>query len=129
LNQPLAHPLGANFVESATFVNYRYKRIFMEAKCVYAVYGADSAGVDYGKNIFISYNKRPKDYGNVMVQGIETELITASIRGAYMLDTKMNLKIELGFAERMERTQTKTVQTPFVFIGIRMDLSNMYTDF
>jgi hypothetical protein len=129
LNQPLAHPLGANFVESATFVNYRYKRIFMEAKCVYAVYGADSAGVDYGKNIFISYNKRPKDYGNVMVQGMETELITASIRGAYMLDTKMNLKIELGFAERMERTQTKTVQTPFVFIGIRMDLSNMYTDF
>jgi maltoporin len=96
---------------------------------VYAVYGADSAGVDYGKNIFISYNKRPKDYGNSTTQGIKTELITASIRGAYILDTKMNLKIELGFAARMERTEKKTVQTPFVFIGIRMDLSNLYNDF
>jgi hypothetical protein len=129
LNQPLAHPLGANFIESATFLNYRYKRIFIEAKCVYAVYGADSAGIDYGKNIFISYNKRPADYKNVTTQGIRTELITASLRGAYMLDTKMNLKVELGFAERMERTATKTVQTPFVFIGIKMDLCNMYNDF
>jgi hypothetical protein len=51
------------------------------------------------------------------------------LRGAYMLDTKMNLKIELGFAERMERTAAKTIQIPFVFIGIRMDLSNVYTDF
>jgi hypothetical protein len=129
LNQPLAHPLGANFMESATFINYHYKRIFVEAKCVYAVYGADSTGIDNGKNIFISYNQRPKDYGNITTQGIKTDLVTASLRGAYMLDTKMNLKIELGFAERMERTVIKTVQTPFVFIGIRMDLSNMYNDF
>ncbi len=129
MNQPLAHPLGANFAESATFINYRYKRLFIEAKCVYAVYGADDAGVDYGGNIFISYNKRRSDYHNVVTQGIKTDLITASLRAAYMLDTKMNLKIELGFAERVERTVIKTTQTPFVFIGIRMDLNNSYTDF
>lgn len=129
MNQPLAHPLGANFIESATFLNYRYKRFFIEAKGVYAIYGEDSLGSDYGKNIFISYNKRPKDYGNTTTQGIRTNLINASVRIAYILDTRMNLKIELGFAERIEQTNVKTTQTPLVFFGIRTDLSNLYTDF
>jgi hypothetical protein len=129
MNQPLAHPLGANFMESATFLNYRFKRVFLEAKCVYAVYGADTTGTDFGKNIFISYNKRPHEYGNTTTQGVKTNLINASLRGAYILDSKMNLKIEFGFAERIEQTARRTVQTPFVFIGIRTDLGNSYSDF
>ncbi|HET6225905.1 MAG TPA: hypothetical protein VFF27_06475 [Bacteroidia bacterium] len=129
MNQPLAHPLGANFIESVSFLNYRYKRFFVEAKCTYAIYGEDSLGTDYGKNIFISYNKREKDYGNTTMQGIKTTLINASLRFAYMLDTKMNLKIELGVAERIEHTIVKTSQTPLLFLGIRTDLSNLYSDF
>ncbi len=129
MNQPLAHPLGANFIESATFLNYRFKRMFVEAKCVYAVYGADSAGADYGKNIFISYNKRAKDYENTTTQGIKTNLINLSIRAAYMLDSRMNLKIELGFAERIEQTAAVMKHTPMIFLGIRTDLCTMYNDF
>ena len=68
MNQPLAHPLGANFIESATFLNYRHNRIFIEAKYTYAVYGADSAGTDYGKNIFVSYVNRADDYNNYTTQ-------------------------------------------------------------
>lgn len=129
LNQPLAHPLGANFMESATILNYRYKRLFMEAKCIYAIYGADSLGKDYGKNIFISYVNRRGDYGNTIAQGIKTDLITTSLRAAYILDPGMNLKIEAGVSYRMEHTDTYTKQTPFVFIGIKTDLCNMYSDF
>lgn len=129
MNQPLAHPLGANFIESASFLNYRFKQIFMEAKCVYAIYGADSTGSDFGKNIFISYNKRSDDYGHTTTQGVKTNLVTVSLRGAYIMDSRMNLKIEFGFAERVEQTAKRTVQTPFVFIGIRTDLGNSYLDF
>lgn len=129
MNQPLAHPLGANFVESATFLNYRFNRLFVEAKCVYAIYGADSTGSDVGRDIFISYNKRLHDYGNTTTQGIKTNLVTISLRGAYILDPEMNLKIEFGFAERMEQTPKHAIQTPIIFIGIRTDLGNTYTDF
>ncbi len=128
-NEPLAHPLGANFLESASFLNYRYKRLFVEAKCVYAMYGADSAGKDYGKNIFISYVNHNTEYGNAMAQGVKTTLITASLRAAYILDTDMNLKIELGVSERIEHTATITKQIPYVFFGIRADLCNLYTDY
>ncbi|HEY0031489.1 MAG TPA: hypothetical protein VGC65_12065 [Bacteroidia bacterium] len=129
LNQPLAHPLGANFVESASFLNYRHKRLFIEAKCVYAVYGGDSAGTDFGKNIFVSYAKRANDYGNYTTQGFQTTLITASLRAAYMLDTRMNLKVELGIADRIQQTKYTTKQIPFVFIGIKTDLCNLYSDY
>lgn len=129
MNQPLAHPLGANFIESATFLNYRYKRLFFEAKCVYALYGADSAGTDYGKNIFISYNEREKEYGNTTTQGIKTSLITVSLKAAFMLDAKMNLKVELGVADRVEQRYSFSRHQPLVFIGIRTDLCNLYDDF
>lgn len=129
MNQPLAHPLGANFMESATFLNYRFRSFFIEAKCVYAIYGADSLGTDYGKNIFISYNKRPADYGNTTTQGIKTNLINVSLRVAFMVYTKINLKAEFGIAERIEQTAAKTTQTPLIFLGIRTDLSNLYADF
>ncbi len=129
MNQPLAHPLGANFIESATFLNYRHNRIFIEAKYTYAVYGADSAGTDYGKNIFVSYVNRADDYNNYTTQGFQTALMTVSLRGAYMLDTRMNLKIELGVADRIEQRKYSTKQIPFVFIGIKTDLCNLYDDY
>jgi hypothetical protein len=128
-NEPLAHPLGANFMESATFINYRYKRIFIEAKCVYAFYGADSGGTDFGKNIFISYTYRPNEYGNYTAQGYQTSLLTASLRGAYILDTRMNFKIELGFSYRVQESKYNSTKTPFIFVGVRTDLCNLYSDY
>jgi hypothetical protein len=129
LNQPLAHPLGGNFMESATFVNYRHKRMLFEVKCIYAIYGADSLGQDYGKNIFISYHKHPHDFDNHIGQGIRTNLITASLRAAYIVDPKMNFKIELGLVYRVEQTAIYTKDTPYIFIGVKTDLCNLYSDY
>ena len=129
MNQPLSHPLGANFMESVSFLNYRVKRFFIEAKGIYTIYGADSAGTNYGKNIFISYVNRPKEYGNYTTQGIRTAVLIASLRVAYMLDTRMNLKVELGFADRIEHTNVITKQTPYIFFGIKTDLCNLYDDY
>jgi hypothetical protein len=56
--QPLAHPLGANFIENVQFLRYRYKRWGIEAKFLYSIYGADTlsaAGVmsNVGQNLFV----------------------------------------------------------------------------
>jgi hypothetical protein len=129
MNQSLAHPLGANFRESATFINYRYKRLFIEAKVVYAYYGADSLGSDSGKNIFVSYSNRDSEYGNHTGQGVQTFLTNASIRAAYVLDTRMNAKVEFGFSERIEQTEKVTKNLSCIFFGLRMDLCNLYNDY
>jgi hypothetical protein len=51
-NQALAHPLGANFVESVTFMNYQFKKWLFETQFVYAIYGKDENGINYFKDIF-----------------------------------------------------------------------------
>jgi hypothetical protein len=129
LNQPLAHPLGANFIELASFLNYRYKRFFFEGKCVYAVYGADTATSDYGRNIFIPYTQHPYEYGNTTTQGVKTNLVNLSIRGAYIVAPKINFKIELGVEYRIEQNELSTYKIPYVYLGLRTDLCNMYNDY
>ena len=39
-NQPLAHPLGANFSEFLVMANYKYKRWQLDGKLIFAKYGA-----------------------------------------------------------------------------------------
>lgn len=129
LNQPLAHPLGANFIELASFLNYRYKRYFFEGKCVYAVYGADTATSDYGRNIFIPYTQHPYEYGNTTTQGVKTTLINLSLRGAYIVAPRINFKIELGAEYRIEQNEFGTNKIPYVYLGLRTDLCNMYNDY
>jgi hypothetical protein len=128
-NQPLAHPLGANFVELATFLNYRYQHFFFEGKCVYAVYGADTVNSDYGQNIFIPYTQHSNDYGNTTTQGIKTTLINLSLRGSYIVAPKINFKIELGAEYRIQQNEFGKSQTPYVYFGLRTDLCNLYNDF
>ncbi|MBL4586334.1 MAG: hypothetical protein JKX84_04645 [Flavobacteriales bacterium] len=50
-NQPLAHPRGANFLESVNVLRYRKNNWLFEAKFIYANYGLDTNNVSYGGNI------------------------------------------------------------------------------
>jgi nitrate reductase beta subunit len=129
MNQPLAHPVGANFMESVTIVNYKYKRLFFESKCSYVVYGIDTAGSDYGKNIFISYTKRQYEYDNRVGQGIKTHLVNIGLKTAWIADANANLRLELGVNYRLQKNVFATVQTPFVYFGIKTDLFNRNEDF
>ena len=83
-NQPLAHPLGANFSEFLIMLNYKWKRVEIDAKIMYAKSGADFVGdtISYGSNVYFSTGNyaneeglvgmssgRPSDYGIEMYQG------------------------------------------------------------
>lgn len=128
-NQPLAHPLGANFVESVTFLTYHKNKWTYEFKGIAAVYGSDTAGFDSGKDIFKSYALHPKEYGNKTTQGLKTTLLIGDLRIAYLLIPTWHLKLEAGFSERIEKSSKQTLSNPFIYIGIRTLLGNFYTDY
>ena len=128
-NQPLAHPLGANFIESVSFFNYQKKRWTYELKIISAIYGADTAGIDFGKDIFKSYANHPFEYGNKTAQGLKTNLVIGDLRIAYVLLPSINLKIEAGMTNRIETSSKGTTTTPFIYFGIRTILGNFYTDY
>src|SRR6185295_4915211 len=55
-NQPLAHPLGANFSEIIGIARYQpAPKWLVQAKAIYYTQGRDSNAVSYGSNIFLPH--------------------------------------------------------------------------
>lgn len=129
MNQPLAHPFGANFKEVLGLLNYSFKRFDFQGQMIYAQYGLDSDGVNYGKNIFKTYDTRVADYGNKIGQGIKTNLYFAEGRASYLLNPKYNLRLEIGGILRKESNSLNTSNTALVTFGLRSSFRNLYQDF
>ncbi|HET6254287.1 MAG TPA: hypothetical protein VFE32_09445 [Puia sp.] len=94
-NQPLAHPLGANFAEMVGIIRYQpaYKWN-LEGKLIYYKQGLDSAGINFGGNIFENYTTRPRDYGFQIGSGIPANVINVS--GLVSYQWRENVFLELS---------------------------------
>lgn len=128
-NQPLAHPLGANFREFIAMGSYTRGNWMATLKMNFAMYGVDTAGKDFGKNIFISYNNRVSEYGNEIGQGLKTNLAVADVSLSYLLNRRTNMRIEAGITTRKESNKDWDKQMQYIYFGIRTGLRNIYYDF
>lgn len=98
-NQPLAHPLGANFKEYIAIANYQpLNRLWLEVKAIKMKYGADTAGSNWGGNIMLPYTTREQDYDNKLGQGVSTNVLSLGLRASYQL--KHNLFLEIAHQTR-----------------------------
>jgi hypothetical protein len=98
-NQPLAHPLGANFSEFLAIIHYQptYKWT-LEGKVIYYKQGLDSAGINFGGNIFESYLTRPRDYNFSIGSGVPAKCLNLS--GYISYEWKENLSFDLSVQYR-----------------------------
>lgn len=128
-NQPLADPEGANFIESASFLTYYHKNFLIQGSLVAYHYGGDNDTSDNGENIFINYKYHPDDYGNYVGQGVSIYLATVGLKTDFIISPKMNLKAELGVYEILESISGAEFNEPYITIGIRTSLGNLYSDF
>ena len=128
-NGAIAHPMGANFWESVSFIKYNYKRFFINYQFQYALYGLDIDTLNYGKNIYESYDTRVDDYNNKVGQGLETTVIYNDITVSYLINPSYNLNIAIGYTNRAFRNENETVLTSYFHIGLRTSLGNFYYDF
>jgi len=129
MNQSLAHPLGANFREFLGHLNYTYKKFDFSTELMYARYGLDPEGQNFGGDIFKDYDTRNSDYGNSIGQGIGTNLYYGEAKVAYILNPKFNLRIELGGIYRKESNSVSQTNTGLFTIGLRSTFRNLYSDF
>ena len=128
-SQPLAHPLGANFRELTLMADYQLRQWELSFKTTYAIYGSDTAGRDFGQNIFIPYDRHVTELGNSIGQGLKTQLNTTDLKIAYLLNPRTNMRIEAGISSRKLHTELSD-QNLFLFtIGFRTSLFNIYDDF
>ncbi|WP_461789356.1 gliding motility protein RemB [Pedobacter sp.] len=128
-NQPLAHPFGANFREMLGLLNYSFKRFDFQGQALYANYGLDPTGANFGKDIFKSYNSKSVEYGSHIGQGISTDLLIFQGKVAYLLNPKYNLRLELGGLLRQEKNSLAQNNTAMLTFGLRTSFRNLYYDF
>ncbi len=130
-NQALAHPFGANFREVLGILNYSYKRFDFQGQAVYAQYGLDAGGFNYGKDIFKSYDYGiPDVFGNRITQGVGADLFYGEVKIAYLLNPKYNLRLELSSILRQEVLDNGYQYNANWFtFGLRSSFRNLYTDF
>ncbi|MCF6172147.1 MAG: hypothetical protein L3J66_14340 [Bacteroidales bacterium] len=128
-NQPLAHPMGANFWEWVSIVNYNIKRFYFRYEFQYALYGLDYDGKNFGKNIYKPYTTRENEYGNYVGQGLETTVLYNDISVSYLINPAYNFNIALGYTNRSSANDKETVNTSYIYIALRTSLRNFYYDF
>ena len=127
-SEPLAHPWGANFRELVGLLNYSYKRFDFSAEFDYGHYGLDTAGINYGKDVFQLYTSPAKLFGNYTGQGLTTNMYYLEGKVAYLLNPKYNLRIELGGIFRQEQNTQFRDRTTMLTIGLRSSFRQLYSD-
>lgn len=127
--EPIAHPSGANTKEAVVIAKYSYKRLFFNAKYVSAVAGLDSAGINFGKNIFLSPSTAPFEYGIKTTQGLRTKLNQLDLSASWLVNPATNANMFIGYTYRREKnSKVDNIYSYFSF-GFRTSLSNIYYDF
>ena len=132
--EPLAHPRGANFREILGIANYSWNRFDFSVQGLYSRYGTDSYDsmmgvINYGGDIFQSYNTAPNTYGNKIGQGVQNDLYYADFKASYVLNPKYNLRFELGYTQRYNKIEAQPTQKSGVInFGLRSSFRNFYGD-
>jgi hypothetical protein len=131
-NQALAHPFGANFKEGIFIAKYQpiYK-LFIETGFIYVMKGLDSStkSMHFGGNILDTYDKRPKETGIKIGDGIKTTYSIFFFNASYMV--YHNLWIDARANIRMVKSDVATFDsnTNWFQLGLRMNLDMRNYDF
>lgn len=131
-NQPLAHPLGANFKELLGFMRYNHNNWLFEIRAGYTIFGSDYIeGTNprtFGGNIFESYNNRADDFGNTTGQGLKNNIYYGEIKTSYLLNPQYNLQVVGGAVYRQLTNALNTQKADYFYLGISTNLWNTYND-
>jgi hypothetical protein len=130
-NQALAHPLGANFYEwTHTLRAQPMPKLQLVSRLIFASYGDDSNGTNWGRNILLDYNSRSRwvlykdDEGNTLGQGVASQHLTFDIRASYQF--KHNFFVDLHYLHRDFKSQQSNLNnvTNLLSIGLRWNTAD-----
>ena len=130
-NQPLAHPLGANFQEIIGILQYQpFPKWNLYARAMYYYKGLDSTGVNYGGNIFRDYTTRIKDDGFAVGSGNKARCFNGMLNVSY--EFRQNLFFEMLMQYRkftLDGMSKEDSQSLLLSAGIRWNIFRRTYDF
>jgi Capsule assembly protein Wzi len=133
-NQPLAHPLGANFQEFIGIIHYQpAPKWTIYARAIYYNQGVDTLGLNFGGNIFKDYRTRLSGTGSNtdfgLGDGANAKCLNINAQVSYEL--RENLFFEASFQSRLYKIQGIPGQskTTLVTAGVRLNMFKRNYDF
>ena len=130
-NQPMAHPLGANFVEAIGIVKYQpHPKWTTSARLIVWKQGTDTANSNFGTDIFRGNTTRSGDYGYSLPTGPRSTGINAQVLVSY--EVKENLFLEASALIRNLKTaiaEAPERKTAVISAGIRMNMFRREYDY
>ena len=129
-NQPLAHPLGANFQEIIGIVRYQpAPKWTVDSRIIYFEKGLDSTNSNFGGNIFKNYSTRSGENGFKIASGVASSCLNATLDVSY--EAKYNLFIDAGVQYRTFKLATLNEATKDLnyYLALRLNFSKRKYDF
>jgi Capsule assembly protein Wzi len=132
-NQPLAHPLGANFQELIAIARYQpAARWMVQAKAIAYQQGIDSSARNFGSSVFIPNVPpfRVGEFGYKVGSGLKATGLYASLLVSYEL--RQNLYIDVSALYRRYSVPDKaalSLNTSVITAGIRLNMQRREYDY
>ncbi|MDA3910103.1 MAG: hypothetical protein PF448_01935 [Bacteroidales bacterium] len=131
--QALAHPLGANFVESVSRLVYQYQNWQIGIHFMYAVQGTSPLNENMGEDVFYPVSDGPgqawipiSSYGNLILQGEKLSIQHLNIDLSYSPVSNRNLELFLSAFYRKSKLENSTELIDCgLFIGGRTQVSKL----
>ncbi len=129
-NQPLAHPLGANFQEVIGRLRYQAtSKLGLDLRLIYQYYGEDSEGTNWGSNILLPYTTRERDYGNEIGQGITAKQAIVGLDVSYALMHNTYLEFHYLYRKKSSESEALSQTTQYIGGGLRMNIAPRRMEF
>ena len=129
-NQPLAHPLGANFQEFIGILKYLpAPKWYINARALYYDQGLDLAGENFGSNPFELYTTRTKDYGYYNGDGDKIKVFNGSFVLSYELRENLFIEGSLLYRKNSHTITLAPGNSTLFGIGIRWNAARREYDY
>ncbi len=127
---PLAHPFGANFREYIFRLRYQpVPRLVLNLEGIHAGYGEDDSTSNWGKNIFLSYTTREREFGNYVGQGYYTHFNYLNVDVSYQFKYNVFIDLELTLHDIASQYNPLSLNTTYAGINFRWNISRNIFDF
>jgi len=136
-NQPLAHPLGANFNEIIFSLRYSpFKKVFINSKLLITKTGEDADEKSQGGNILKSSANRPlnedgsiKEYGFYVANGLEKDILQFSFNTSYMIFHNGFIDFNITYRKENYENPAMNLKEFYFGGGLRINFLNKEIDY
>lgn len=128
-NQPLAHPLGSNFVESVGLITWQPRAKWtVQGRILFWKQGVDTGSSNLGNNIFKVNTTRNGDYGYSLAGNASAKGINTSALVSY--EWKENLFLDASLMYRHWKPKIgETDNSLMLTVGLRLNMFRREYDY